>query len=244
MKRTVHYPPIGDVVVCTRRNALRTTFRVSAAEVKIVTSPWLIDTVFPLAEERIQWILAAREQLQSKAETFVLTPDSEVKTCFFTLHFAPMESSQRKTVFVVQRSTDEVKVFYRADLQFETTEVQQSLRRILKQLLKAEAERYLPNRLAQMAEKHGFKFSSSHINSATGRWGSCTSTKRINLSLYLMLLPAELIDFVLVHELCHTKEMNHGEKFKQQMRAIFADYDLLNRRLKDESRRVAALKMR
>ncbi len=244
MKRTVHYPSIGDVVVCTRRNAMRTTFRVSATEVKIVTSPWLANEVFPLSEERIRWILTAQEQLKAKTESLVLMPDSEVKTCFFTLHFEKMESSKRKATFVVRRFDDVVKVYYRADLQFEAVEVQQSLRRILKQLLKAEAERYLPNRLAQMAEKYGFKFSSSHINSATGRWGSCTSIKRINLSLYLMLLPVELIDFVLVHELCHTEEMNHGANFKQRMRNIFADYDLLNRRLKEEGRRVSALKMR
>ena len=49
-----------------------------------------------------------------------------------------------------------------------------------------------------------------------------------------MLLPEELIDFVLVHELCHTREMNHGKNFKMLMKSIFPNYENLNTKLKNE----------
>ena len=79
--------------------------------------------------------------------------------------------------------------------------------------LRKEAKRLLPGRTRQLASKFGFYFTDVKIQSSKSRWGSCSREKSINLSLYLMLLPAHLIDYVILHELCHTKEMNHGDKF-------------------------------
>ena len=79
--------------------------------------------------------------------------------------------------------------------------------------LRKEAKRLLPERTRQLADKFGFYFTGVKIQSSKSRWGSCSREKNINLSLYLMLLPANLIDYVILHELCHTKEMNHGDKF-------------------------------
>lgn len=83
--------------------------------------------------------------------------------------------------------------------------------------LRKEAKRLLYNRTKQLAAKHGFTFTDVKIQSSKSRWGSCSRRKNINLSFYLMLLPAHLIDYVILHELCHTKEMNHGVKFWQWM---------------------------
>lgn len=79
--------------------------------------------------------------------------------------------------------------------------------------MRKEAKRLLPNRTKQLAEKYGFTFSDVKIQSSKTRWGSCSRAQSINLSLYLMLLPADLVDYVILHELCHTKEMNHGANF-------------------------------
>ena len=79
--------------------------------------------------------------------------------------------------------------------------------------MRKEAKRLLPGRTKQLADKYGFTFSDVKIQSSKTRWGSCSRAKSINLSLYLMLLPAHLVDYVILHELCHTKEMNHGDKF-------------------------------
>lgn len=79
--------------------------------------------------------------------------------------------------------------------------------------LKKEAHRVLPARLKLLAEGHGFSYAGVKIQSSTSRWGSCSSTKHINLSFYLLILPQKLIDSVILHELCHTVEMNHGPKF-------------------------------
>jgi len=80
-------------------------------------------------------------------------------------------------------------------------------------LLRKEACDYLPVRLNQLAVQFGFTYHRVRISQSRGRWGSCSSKKNINLSLYLMTLPLHLIDYVILHELCHTKEMNHGPSF-------------------------------
>lgn len=71
----------------------------------------------------------------------------------------------------------------------------------------------LPGRLAFLSARHELPYTKVSINAARTRWGSCSSRKSINLSLFLMLLPSRLIDYVLLHELCHTREMNHGPRF-------------------------------
>jgi len=75
----------------------------------------------------------------------------------------------------------------------------------------------LPDRTKQLAGKFGFYYSMVKIQSSKSRWGSCSRERSINLSFYLMLLPSHLIDYVILHELCHTKEMNHSEKFWKWM---------------------------
>lgn len=79
--------------------------------------------------------------------------------------------------------------------------------------LRRKAQSVLPAQLAQLAELHGFKYSGVKIRKSRSRWGSCSSKKTINLSLYLMLLPEHLIKYVLLHELCHTIQMNHSPAF-------------------------------
>jgi predicted metal-dependent hydrolase len=83
--------------------------------------------------------------------------------------------------------------------------------------LRKEAEQLLPYRLRQIAERDGFIVKSVGIKQLKSRWGSCTSNKDITLNLYLMQLPWHLIDYVIMHELTHTKVMQHGAPFWQEL---------------------------
>jgi predicted metal-dependent hydrolase len=79
--------------------------------------------------------------------------------------------------------------------------------------LRRQAKAVLPQELEQLAKKYGFQYQSVKIRKSKTRWGSCSSKKTISLSLYLMLLPPHLIEYVLLHELCHTIHMNHSPAF-------------------------------
>lgn len=90
---------------------------------------------------------------------------------------------------------------------------QDQLYEIIRNVFRREAKRTLPPRIARLAKQHQFDYSAVKINSSRSHWGSCTGRKSINLSFYLMQLPQHLIDYVLLHELCHTIEMNHSPRF-------------------------------
>jgi predicted metal-dependent hydrolase len=71
----------------------------------------------------------------------------------------------------------------------------------------------LPPRLERLAKEKGFEYNRCTVRNVHSRWGSCNAQGNISLSIYLAQLPDDLIDYVLLHELCHTVEMNHSERF-------------------------------
>ena len=83
--------------------------------------------------------------------------------------------------------------------------------------LKQEARALLPQRLNALATQHGFIYKSVSIKHLKTRWGSCSSQKDIALNCFLMQLPWDIIDYVLLHELLHTRIMAHGPVFWREL---------------------------
>lgn len=83
--------------------------------------------------------------------------------------------------------------------------------------LKQEAKNLLPQRLHALALQHNFTYQTVAIKRLKSRWGSCSSQKDIALNCFLMQLPWELIDYVILHELLHTRIMAHGEIFWNEL---------------------------
>lgn len=79
--------------------------------------------------------------------------------------------------------------------------------------LRAQAQEYIPLRVAEFAASAGFEYGHVRIKNISSRWGSCSVRKNLNFSLYLMRLEPRYIDYVIWHELCHTEHMNHGPAF-------------------------------
>lgn len=109
--------------------------------------------------------------------------------------------------------------------------VQEAAHDVSKRAARAEAEQLLPQRLNDLSKQHMLPYKSVSIRHLKTRWGSCSSKHDITLNYYLMQLPWDLIDYVLVHELTHTKHLNHSAAFWQSVEAILPDYKLRRKRL-------------
>ncbi|MBQ7784431.1 MAG: M48 family metallopeptidase [Oscillospiraceae bacterium] len=101
----------------------------------------------------------------------------------------------------------------------------ESLLPMLKKLYSSLARDTLPTRTRLTAERMGITLGEVKISSAKTRWGSCSADKNINLSWKLMAADMRLIDYVIVHELCHIRQMNHSAAFWENVRAVIPDYE-------------------
>ena len=86
------------------------------------------------------------------------------------------------------------------------------------------AKEIIPKKVEFYAEKIGVTYNRITIRCQRTRWGSCSSKGNLNFNCLLVLLPDEIIDSVIVHELCHRKHMNHSAKFYEEVEKVFPEY--------------------
>lgn len=127
---------------------------------------------------------------------------------------------------------NEIRVSVPVGMQLKDQDVQAAMRRSAVRVLKKEAAALLPNRLQKLAQQHDFGYRSVSIKRLSSRWGSCTSQKDIVLNCYLMNLPWELIDYVLIHELVHTRIMAHGAPFWDEVARYVPHLPLVRKQMK------------
>ena len=97
--------------------------------------------------------------------------------------------------------------------------------------LKEEATNILAARAKSLAKKHGFVCNEVNVKNMQSRWGSCSHAKTISLNIYLMNLDWQLIDYVILHELTHTKYLDHGLDFWNHLNTILPDTKYLRKQL-------------
>lgn len=129
-------------------------------------------------------------------------------------------------------SSGEVRIFYPSELDPNEPVIQKAAERASIRALKGQGERLLPARLRELAQMHGFEYRKVSIKQLKSRWGSCSSEKDIALNCFLMQLPWNLIDYVLLHELTHTKIMAHGRPFWDELGNYVPDLSSVRKEMK------------
>ena len=158
-------------------------------------------------------ILSKQARIRAKRVNTLITTEKEINTRTFTIK--AKYTNRSDVFFSLKDGFLWIEIPEEADIS--TPQVQEICWNGINYFLKKEAKRILPEQVKKLADQYGFQYSSVKIQSSKTRWGSCSKTRNINLSFYLMLLPSHLADYVILHELCHTLEMNHGERFWKLM---------------------------
>lgn len=215
----------GSVKIYKHRAARSLRLSIAASGAVRVTIPtWApYSAGLTFAHTRLDWI---REQ-QPVKHSFLVDGQQIGKA-----HRLRLVSSTTNKISTRIRET-EIIVSYPSRLAAYDTDVQKVATAASIRALRAQAERLLPQRLAELAARHGFTYTSVSVRSLKSRWGSCDQHKRIVLNIYLMQLPWQLIDYVLLHELTHTVVLAHGPKFWTAMEEVEPRAKQLRKAMRD-----------
>ncbi|MGL5938558.1 MAG: YgjP-like metallopeptidase domain-containing protein [Phocaeicola sp.] len=205
-KRILSDVDFKQIFVLPNKRAVHLTFRVKPDGLYVTVPPSATD----------ESVLKGVNELREKLLKHFLSVDRESVSWDFKIEQPHFNLSLLKGIdsrLFVQAYGSEAKIICPPDFDFSQERSKEMLVAAAELAMRHVAQRFLPAILKELSEKSKLPYSQVKITRSKGRWGSCSSKKVINLSCYLMTLPYDLIYYVLVHELAHTVEMNHGELF-------------------------------
>lgn len=209
MTSTINHPLLGEITVSKTRRARRITLSVRPPGKVRLSVPWWVSTKEALrfADTKAEWVQAAlaRYAAQNPAEVI----EMPYSTRHHHLELCPANTD---TVTVRIKETV-IRVSYPLEKNFRDESIQTAIKKGIEEAWRAEAKSYLPQQVAALAREHGFMAGTVSVRNTVSKWGSCSVRNDISLSLHLMRLPDHLIDYVILHELCHTVHKNHGPQF-------------------------------
>ena len=211
----MQHPEWGTIIVARNARARHIIFR-SRPDGIHVTAPTLATR--SEIERAIKECVPKLLQKQQKATATPIDREYTIVADNFTFRV----EEHAANVFQIRYNGKEAVLLCPDGTDYSNGKMQEWLRSAATTALTRRAKQLLPPRLEALAAKKGFRYNGCSVRNVHSRWGSCSTKGNISLSIYLALLPDELIDYVLLHELCHTVEMNHSERFWALMDKVTA----------------------
>ncbi len=213
--RQFFIPDIGEITISKRKSSKHMRISIDAHNKVRVSQPLWVPYRHGLtfATQKTEWIQQRRQPVAT------LEDDTKIGK-FHRLIITKSEVSNISTR--VSDRTISIKIPNKFEIMSEP--VQEKVRQACIRALKKEAESLLPQRLATLAERFDYTYTSVKVKHLKSRWGSCTSNKEITLNCLLMQVSWSEIDYVILHELAHTKHMSHNSDFWSSVGATMPDY--------------------
>jgi predicted metal-dependent hydrolase len=208
--KQVSLPDIGNVTLYKRRGNRSLRLSIAAnGDVRVSLPYWLpYKAGEQFAVSKLEWIMANRVKSDL---------DLQDGNAIGKAHHLYFEASPEARNVSTRIAANQIRIVYPSHYGQADAVVQTAAHKASIRALRKEAEVLLPQRLEALASQTGYTYTSVGVKQLKSRWGSCNTQKEIVLNLFLMQLPWNLIDYVLMHELAHTKVMRHGAPFWREM---------------------------
>lgn len=197
----------GEVKVRYNARARRVIFRVKDGAL-VITAP--VATSLNFLEKSLNEKREAISILFSKSTSKTLQPGDVIETRCFTIKIHT-HSMLTKMLFSLKEGV--LNVFIPQRVRTEDAKFQKLLKQNILKIAKKVSYSYLSVRLKELAQSKGLTYNKFSVSTARTRMGVCTGKRDISLSAYLIFYPQHLVDYVILHELAHLTEMNHGPRF-------------------------------
>ncbi len=203
---------VGPVLFRPDKRCKRLSIRVKPFEGVQVSFPqgFSIDRARAFVEEKKGWLKKAVAKIESREGKLTIFDEN---TFFQTRSFSLSIQKSNRPDVRLQLKDGRLNVFYPSHLPVTHSPIQDAIRYGIEEAMRREAKRVLPAKTNSFACQNNFRVNRVFIKNLKTRWGSCSSANNINYNLHLMRLPEHLVDYVVLHELCHTVEKNHGPAF-------------------------------
>lgn len=229
MSQLLQDPILGAVQLKPHARAKRLKIRLDATGTVLLTYPkhFAPQKALAWAQEQVTWVQTQRQQLEDKRPKF--STDTPLVIGAYQFQLIPHE---RLGSIKIDAPSQAAQLYFPQDWDLKHPAVQECLKDALLTWARQRAKVLFPPRIRQLAQPHGLKVQQVRIKQMRTRWGSCSSKGNINLSLWLIFLPTELIDYVLYHELAHLKHPHHQASFWAYLEKLLPGSKALDRDLR------------
>lgn len=209
MKQSYNHPVLGPIEI--ERMARARNIRISVRRGRVrVAYPWFTSRqrALQFLDTKLDWVRATLEKQQLNQTLHVIRPPFRTRQ-----HELRVEVDERTERASVRITSDSINVRLAPSHDIADAEIQELIKKGVTEALRREARELLPAMVEAVSRRTGLSYRSVAIRATRSKWGSCSSRNDLSLSVYLMLLPDHLIEYIIIHELCHTIHRNHSAEF-------------------------------